>query len=123
MDKLSYPNDISDIKRAVKVLQSPKVGFADTDEQITLEEAAGLLTLEELKIAAREIAMCSGGRNKVEMIEALKKSTNGQVGLKSKGGKIGLSYDEKGRYVGGEMTVVEKVLKRTGEYPLNPGVG
>lgn len=105
---------------ACKALQSSEVAFAESENCITtLEEAAGLLNLEELKLIAKE-AKCTGS-NKAELVTALKKASGGQVGLGSKG-QLKLSFDKKGNYVTRDSHFVRKILERTGitHLPFSP---
>lgn len=97
---------------ACKILQSSEIVFAENESCITtLDEAANLLNLEELKTIAKE-AKCTGS-NKAELVTALKKASGGQVGLGSKG-QLKLSFDKKGNYVTRDSYFVWKILEKTG---------
>lgn len=97
---------------ACKILQSSEIVFAESESCITsLDEAANLLNLEELKTIAKE-AKCTGS-NKAELVTALKKASGGQVGLGSKG-QLKLSFDKKGNYVTRDSHFVRKILEKTG---------
>ncbi|KAI5804461.1 hypothetical protein EDC01DRAFT_643509 [Geopyxis carbonaria] len=111
IDKLQYQKDIADLDTAVAVLQA--VGFADTDADITLEEVAALLPLEELKGVAREVK-CAAAPNKASLIVELKKACKAQGGLQGRGGQLKLNFDGNGRYVSREKPFIKKMLKRTG---------
>jgi Fanconi-associated nuclease 1 len=112
IDKLQYPNDIADMEAACAALQCKDVGFADTDEAITLEELAEVLSLDELKAVAKD-AKCSGS-NKAQLLSALKKASRAQGGLKASGGQLQLSFDRKGNYVNREEHYIKKMLEKTG---------
>lgn len=102
---------------ACRVLQSSRVIFAENESCITtLDEAANLLNLEELKSMAKE-AKCTGS-NKAELITALKKASGGQVGLRSKG-QLKLSFDKQGNYVTRDSHFVRKILEKTGTLSLS----
>lgn len=112
VSKLGYYNDIADMSAACRTLQSAEVAFAENENAITtLEEAATLLNLEELKSIAKEAKVT--GSNKAELVMALKKASGGQVGLGSKG-QLELSFDKKGNYVTRDSHFVRKILERTG---------
>jgi Fanconi-associated nuclease 1 len=112
IEKLSYPKDISDIEAACKILQSEEVGFADRDDQISLEEAANLLSMEELKTIAKD-AKIPGG-NKPALISGLKKAATAQTGLRVGGGQLQLSFNNKGNYVNRSDHFLKRILKKTG---------
>ncbi|KAF8543878.1 VRR-NUC domain-containing protein [Trichophaea hybrida] len=113
--KLQYPKDITDIDTACGVLQSEEVGFADTDKEITLEDVAGLLSLEELRVVAKDAKSSGGGGNKVQLIAGLKKASKGQCGLqKSIGGQLKLKFDTRGNYVDREGHFVKIILEKIG---------
>lgn len=100
-----------------RILQSSRVIFAESESCITtLDEAANLLNLEELKLMARE-AKCTGS-NKAELITALRKASGGQVGLGSKG-QLKLSFDKKGNYVTRDSHFMRKILEKTGTLNLS----
>lgn len=97
---------------ACRTLQSSEVAFAESENYITtLEEAANLLNLEELKSMAKEVK-CTGP-NKAELVAALRKVSGGQVGLGSTG-QLKLSFDRKGNYVTRDSHFVRKILEKTG---------
>jgi len=110
--KLQYPKDIADINAACDMLQSLEVGFADTDVDITLEEVAGILSLDELRAVAKDAK--SPGGNKAQLIAGLKKASRGQCGLQSCGGQLKLNFDTRGNYVNREEHFVKIILERTG---------
>lgn len=113
--RLGYHSDISDIFSAIESLQSsrplPKVSgevlvtsvkiedsdshlkgnsfaFADalTEETTTLEEVSSLLSLDELKSIGKEAKV--RGKNKTELLSALRRMSRAQSGLGSVGLKI-----------------------------------
>ncbi|TVY79107.1 Fanconi-associated nuclease 1-like protein [Fusarium oxysporum f. sp. cubense] len=110
--RLGYHNDISDLEAAITTLQSSRVLPASTDTPIqspvhdleleesrldvtfsfadrsedhfdSVEEAASLLSLDELKELAKEAKV--QGRNKSELIHSLVKMSKQQSGLMSVG--------------------------------------
>lgn len=116
IERLKYQNDIADLDSACTVLQDANIGFADKDVDITIEEAAGLLSLGELKLMAKE-AKCAvnGAANKAQLIEGLKRVCNGQGGLQQTcGGQLKLSFDPKGNYVNRTGRFVRKILDKIG---------
>jgi Fanconi-associated nuclease 1 len=116
IERLKYQNDIADLDSACTVLQDANIGFADKDVDITIEEAAGLLSLGELKLMAKE-AKCAvnGAANKAQLIEGLKRVCNGQGGLQQTcGGQLKLSFDPKGNYVNRTGRFVRKTLDKIG---------
>jgi Fanconi-associated nuclease 1 len=112
IDKLQYQNDIADMNAACAALQCKDVGFADTDEAITLEELAGVLSLDELRVVAKD-AKCSGS-NKAQLLSAIKKASRAQGGLQTSGGQLQLSFDGRGNYVNREEHYIKKMLEKTG---------
>ncbi|KAF7952783.1 hypothetical protein EAE96_006009 [Botrytis aclada] len=113
INRLGYHGDLTDVSAASKVLQSTRVlpestaivkanpaelrppegtaledslTFADSSEdQIkTLDEALSLLNLDELKILAKELKV--QGKNKAEILKALRETSQRQAGL----GYVGL---------------------------------
>lgn len=120
INKLQYVKDIADVEAACAALQDPGVGFADKDDKITMEEAAGLLGLDELKTMAKE-AKCSGS-NKAELIEQLRKTSKTQGSLQGKGGQLKLNFDGRGNYMNRETQAIRKILSKTGTHPT-PGAG
>ena len=106
-----------DIPSACRLLQSPGVGFAQSEDVITtLEEAATLLSLPELRLLAKE-AKCSGS-TKAQLVAALKKASGGQIGLVASG-QLKLSFDEKGNYINRDRHFVRKILEKTGIFPVS----
>ncbi|KAF4344728.1 hypothetical protein FBEOM_1269 [Fusarium beomiforme] len=110
--RLGYDNDISDLETTIATLQSPRMlpagtagpiespfhglnieesrlgetfSFADTsDDHISsVEEAASLLSLDELKDLAKEAKV--QGRNKSELVRSLVRMSKQQSGLMSVG--------------------------------------
>lgn len=106
--RLEYHSDISDIQAAVKTLQAPRAlpqsstvaqttgdvrvapdhdscgssftfANASAEEITTLEEASSLLSLEELKSIGKEAKI--HGKNKRELLDALKRMSRCQSGL------------------------------------------
>lgn len=113
--RLGYHSDISDISAAIESLQSsrplpgisdavPVTGgkmedldshlegnsfaFADalTEHTTTLDEVSSLLSLEELKIIGKEAKI--RGKNKTELLTALRRMSRAQSGLGSVGLRI-----------------------------------
>jgi Fanconi-associated nuclease 1 len=97
---------------ACAALQSKDTGFADTDEAITLEELAGVLSLDELKAVAKD-AKCNGS-NKAQLIYGIKKASKAQGGLQTRGGQLKLNFDRKGNYVNRENHYIKNMLEKTG---------
>lgn len=116
INRLQYSQDVRDIGAACAALQDPAVGLADAPEVITLEEAAALLSLEELKAIAKERKFA--GSNKVELISQLSKLSKSQGSLKSSGGQLKLDFDSKGNYRNREKQEVCKILEKTGSLLL-----
>ncbi|KAF2647274.1 hypothetical protein K491DRAFT_672284 [Lophiostoma macrostomum CBS 122681] len=114
---LGYHSDISDLDTAVEVLQStrdlptssaeveshpgefeprhktalePTFTFADRSEEeiTTLEEASSLLKLDELKALAKEAKV--QGKNKKDLLQALRRTSQKQAGL----GYVGLKRSD-----------------------------
>ena len=114
---IGYHGDISDLDAAVEILQrthglptsdspsqpypaerepppgtalGPSFSFADRSEEeiTTLEQASELLKLDELKSLAKEAKV--RGRNKKELVNALRRTSRRQVGL----GFVGLKRSE-----------------------------
>lgn len=112
IEKLSYPKDIADIEAACKTLQSEEVGFADMDDQISLEEGANLLSMEELKMIAKDAKLPGG--NKAALISGLKKAATAQIGLRVGRGQLQLSFNNKGNYVNRSDHFLKQILKKTG---------
>jgi len=112
--RLQYPKDISDVDAACAVLQSEDVGFADRDETIALEDAAGLLFLEELKAVAKDAKCAVPGSNKSQLIAGLLKASKEQGGLLARGGQLKLQFDGRGNYVNREDHFMKKILQKTG---------
>lgn len=110
INRLGYYSDISDLSKAVDELMLPRklpasqsVGrsnpgekeapadtvlgrtftFADnSEEQIkTLEEASSLLLLDELKAIAKDAKVQGQGKNKKELLKALRRTSQAQSGL------------------------------------------
>ncbi|KAI8671123.1 Fanconi-associated nuclease [Fusarium keratoplasticum] len=109
--RLGYHNDISDLEAAIDSLQSPRTlptgttpatnsvegieleesglgesfTFADASEDHikSVEEAATLLSLDELKVLAKEAKF--QGRTKTELIRSLVRMSHQQTGLRSLG--------------------------------------
>lgn len=100
VNKLRYFSDISDVPKAVAMLQQPRqralVGtpgdtatddeqaqfqFAETSETAisSLDEASSLLLLDELKDLARDAKV--RGKNKTELLQALRRTSQKQTGL------------------------------------------
>ena len=117
IDRLGYYSDIADIPSTAKVLQAARklpetsatiranpaesappegtileseFSFADSSEEMitTLEEASTLLNLEEVKGLAREAKV--QGRNKSELLKALRRMSQRQSGL----GWVGLKRSD-----------------------------
>lgn len=111
-DKLGYYNDIADPDTAIASLQTPRtlkdiavdseidpltgealsdyqiddqMTFADTSSEslTSVEEAAGLLLLDELKTVAKDVKV--QGKNKSDIIKALYRSSHQQRNLQSLG--------------------------------------
>ncbi|KAF2707629.1 hypothetical protein K504DRAFT_410102 [Pleomassaria siparia CBS 279.74] len=107
---LGYHSDISDLDTAVAILQQmrelptssaeieahpgevePPAGmtldntfaFADKSEEeiTTLEEASSLLKLDELKALAKDAKVQAQGKNKKDLLKALRRTSGKQVGL------------------------------------------
>ncbi|KAH7076629.1 hypothetical protein BKA63DRAFT_286429 [Paraphoma chrysanthemicola] len=114
---LGYHSDISDLEGAVEILQhtyelptssaeveshpgelEPPVGttlgtsftFADRSEEeiTTLEEASSLLKLDELKVLAKDAKV--QGKNKKDLLKALRRTSRKQTGL----GHVGLKRSD-----------------------------
>ena len=109
--RLGYHSDVSDLDGAIQTLQSPRTlpdtgaetdtallgtepinipledtfTFADASEDHikSVAEAAGLLSLEELKQVSKEAKV--QGRNKAELVRALTRMSQQQAGLMSLG--------------------------------------
>jgi Fanconi-associated nuclease 1 len=117
INRLGYYSDIADLPSAAKALQSSRelpetsittqsnpgelippegatlgsaFSFADSSDDMitTLEEASSLLNLEEVKILAREAKV--RGRNKAELLKALRMMSQRQSGL----GWVGLKRSD-----------------------------
>jgi Fanconi-associated nuclease 1 len=122
ISRLGYYADIADIPAAAKILQTSRqlpestathqtnpgelsapygtvlesvFSFADSSEDMisTLEEASSLLNLEELKAIAKEAKV--QGRNKSELLKALRRMSQRQSGL----AWVGLKRSESGNSV------------------------
>jgi Fanconi-associated nuclease 1 len=116
---LGYHSDISDLDAAIAILQQqrelpsssaqveqypgelePPAGtslettfsFADRseDEINTLEEASSLLKLDELKALAKDAKVQGQGKNKKDLLKALRRTSGKQVGL----GYVGLKRSD-----------------------------
>ena len=114
MLKLEYYDHIKNMSTACATLQSSKIRFTEDQSALqSLDETADLLTIDELKVIAKE-AKCNGG-NKAQLIAGLKKAFNGQgcLGLK---GELKLSYNEQGRYGDQSEQFLWKMLDITGEF-------
>ena len=114
---IGYHSDISDVNTAIQILQrtydlpmtasqpeahpgelEPPAGttlsssftFADRSEEgiTTLEQASSLLKLDELKALAKEAKV--QGKNKKELVNALRRTSRRQVGL----GFVGLTRSD-----------------------------
>ncbi|KFY04660.1 hypothetical protein O988_00624 [Pseudogymnoascus sp. VKM F-3808] len=113
--RLGYHSDISDMSAAIESLQSPRplpeiseavpvtgakmedlgshlegnsFAFAEalTEDTTTLDEVSSLLSLEELKIISKEAKI--RGKNKTELLTALRRMSRAQSGLGSVGLRI-----------------------------------
>ncbi|KAI5786462.1 coiled-coil domain-containing protein MTMR15 [Peziza echinospora] len=96
--KFSYQSNISDIPAACELLCSPDIALAQqaSDAVITLDEAANLLTLEELRpIAKDDQVNCS---NKAQIISALKAKATTQGRLRvGQTGLLGFGFGGEGQ--------------------------
>lgn len=116
---LGYHSDIADMEGACALLQSKDVAFAETEADIdSLEEAADLLYLDELKKVAKD-AKCSGS-NKTQLVAALKKASGKQGSLRA-GGQLTLNFDRKGNYVNQNKFFIKNILRITGTVLFFPG--
>lgn len=106
--KLGYQSDISDMLATCSILCSAEIGFAENEEAIgTLDEAASLLSLEELKSIGKDEKF-TGCTSKAQLINALKKAATSQGRLRAKG-ELSVSFDGKGgKYI-------QKILEITGD--------
>ncbi|KAF8477299.1 VRR-NUC domain-containing protein [Kalaharituber pfeilii] len=105
--RLEYHNDISDMLGACSLLWSSEVGFAESQDSITtFDEAANLLSLDELKAMAKDEKL-TGWSTKTQLITALKRKALSQ-GRLGRGGQLTLSFDEEGR------KYIKKILGITG---------
>ncbi|PMD40134.1 hypothetical protein L207DRAFT_554931 [Hyaloscypha variabilis F] len=125
INRLGYYGDIADLPGAAKVLQTPRqfpqssagvqsnpgelappegtilefdFSFADGSEGkiATLEEASSLLNLDELKVIAKEAKV--QGKNKSELLKALRRMSQGQSGL----GWVGLKRSDSEHIIASE---------------------
>ncbi|KAK6358549.1 hypothetical protein TWF730_007878 [Orbilia blumenaviensis] len=111
--KLGYFYDIKDMPTACATLQSQDVAFAQDESEITsIDEAASMLTLEELKTITKE-AKVNGG-NKTQLIAALRRSCANQGSLNIQG-QLRINNNGQTRY--GTIrakAVIDKMLAITG---------
>ncbi|KAF8424703.1 hypothetical protein EV426DRAFT_532870 [Tirmania nivea] len=107
LHKLGYHSHISDIYAACSVLWSSQVGFAENHDAIdALDEAASLLTLEELKLIGKDEKF-TGCATKSQLISALKNAATTQGRLQGKG-QLSICFDGKG------ANYIKKILEITG---------
>ncbi|BFZ62220.1 hypothetical protein YB2330_003305 [Saitoella coloradoensis] len=112
INKLQYGNDVVDMDEACALLWSSEVGLAQSGELIVeLEEALSLLSLDELKVFAKDAKVL--GKNKDEICSALMKASKEQSGLNTQG-KLTLSFDGQGNWSRQDLKLVRKILKQTG---------
>lgn len=138
-DRLAYHSDVSDLDAAIKTLHEPRdlshlasapatapvkdfdleeyslgksFTFADASEDHidSVEEAASLLSLDELKALSKEAKV--QGRNKAELIRSLTRMTQQQAGLMSLGLSRHNSRDSATSEDLGESTPKEKTVLR-----------
>ncbi|KAK6340669.1 hypothetical protein TWF696_008994 [Orbilia brochopaga] len=111
--KLGYFYDIKDMPTACATLQSAKIGFAQDDSEITsLDDAANLLTIDELKTITKEAKVAGG--NKTQLIAALRRSCTNQGSLDIKGQlRITVNSDSKYGSIRSKE-VIDKMLAITG---------
>ncbi|EPS42936.1 hypothetical protein H072_3056 [Dactylellina haptotyla CBS 200.50] len=111
--KLGYFYDIKDMPTACASLQSAEVGFAQDDAEIVdIDEAAGMLTVEELKTITKEAKVAGG--NKTQLVAALRRSCANQGSLNIQG-QLRVSFGGQSRY--GSIRakeVIDKMLAITG---------
>ncbi|KAF3906227.1 hypothetical protein ABW20_dc0101794 [Dactylellina cionopaga] len=111
--KLGYFYDINDMPTACASLQSLDIEFAEDEAEITnIDEAASMLTVEELRTITKEAKVAGG--NKTQLIAALRRSCTNQGSLDIKG-QLRVSYSGEGRY--GSIRckeVIDKMLAITG---------
>ncbi|KAK6501825.1 hypothetical protein TWF481_009648 [Arthrobotrys musiformis] len=112
IQKLGYFYDIKDMPSACATLQSPSVFFAQNESEITtIEEAASMLTVEELKTITREAKIVGG--NKAQLITALRKSCVSQGSLNVLDGRLGFSNNNNNSDIR-TKSIVSKILSITG---------
>ncbi|KAF3162650.1 hypothetical protein TWF225_006735 [Orbilia oligospora] len=82
--KLGYFYDIKNMPTACAALQSQDISFAQNESEITtIDEAASMLTVEELKTITKEAKVAGG--NKTQLIAALRRSCANQGSLNIQG--------------------------------------
>lgn len=109
--KLGYFYDIKDMPTACAALQSQDVGFAQDESEITsIDEAASMLTVEELKTITKEAKVAGG--NKTQLIAALRRSCANQGSLNIRG-QLRINNNDNGQSRYGTIrtkAVVDKML-------------
>ncbi|KAF3933919.1 hypothetical protein ABW19_dt0205433 [Dactylella cylindrospora] len=111
--KLGYFYDIKDMPTACATLQSPEIGFAESDSEIaSIDDAANMLTVEELKTITKEAKVAGG--NKMQLIAALRRSCTSQGSLNIQG-QLMVGSNGQSRYGSiRSKEVVDKMLAITG---------
>ncbi|KAK6544032.1 hypothetical protein TWF694_000746 [Orbilia ellipsospora] len=111
--KLGYFYDIKDMPAACATLQSPQLAFAQDESEITtIDEAAYMLTVDELKTITKAAKVAGG--NKTQLIAGLRRSCASQGSLNIQG-QLTVCYGGQNRYGSVRAKeVVDKMLAITG---------
>ncbi|BFZ53673.1 hypothetical protein PYCC9005_000703 [Savitreella phatthalungensis] len=78
-ERIGYESDISDVSRACALLSACRL--MDTDDDLTLDELARHLSVDELRMLAKELNFRSTAATKDKLVEGLLSVGNSQLGI------------------------------------------
>ncbi|RUO95662.1 hypothetical protein BC936DRAFT_143490 [Jimgerdemannia flammicorona] len=115
--RLDYPQ-IHDLHAAARRLCEDGVGFAeDEGEMSSMDKALEMLSVEEMKEVAR--GLCRevervGGKNRTQLVEAIKRSVREQPTLRTDLKQRTLSFTDYTTRHNRESSVIKSILAKTG---------